>query len=47
MIYLVFSYMMIYSQLMDYEERLNTEKNSLSGTIKLLVLSGFVAQSCS
>ena len=31
--------MMIYSQLMDYEERLNTEKNSLSGTIKLLVLS--------
>ncbi|QKY90271.1 LysR family transcriptional regulator [Acinetobacter sp. NEB 394] len=39
--------MMIYSQLMDYEERLNTEKNSLSGTIKLLVLSGFVAQSCS
>lgn len=30
---------MIYSQLMDYEERLNTEKNSLSGTIKLLVLS--------
>lgn len=31
--------MMIYSQLLDYEERLNTEKNSLSGTIKLLVLS--------
>ncbi|MCG2574946.1 LysR family transcriptional regulator [Acinetobacter sp. ME22] len=31
--------LMIYSQLMDYEERLNTEKNSLSGTIKLLVLS--------
>ena len=30
---------MIYSQLLDYEERLNTEKNSLSGTIKLLVLS--------
>lgn len=31
--------MMIYNQLMDYEERLNTEKNSLSGTIKILVLS--------
>ncbi|EPM5528609.1 MULTISPECIES: LysR family transcriptional regulator [Acinetobacter calcoaceticus/baumannii complex] len=31
--------LMIYNQLMDYEEKLNTEKNSLSGTIKLLVLS--------
>lgn len=29
----------IYNHLIDYEERLNTEKNSLTGTIKLLVLS--------
>lgn len=29
----------IYNHLMDYEERLNNEKNSLTGTIKLLVLS--------
>ncbi|WP_130804449.1 LysR family transcriptional regulator [Acinetobacter ihumii] len=31
--------LVIYNQLIDYEDRLNTEKNSLSGTIKLLVLS--------
>ncbi|OEY92234.1 LysR family transcriptional regulator [Acinetobacter qingfengensis] len=31
--------LMIYNQLMEYEQRLNYEKNSLSGTMKLLVLS--------
>lgn len=29
----------IYNHLMDFEQRLNTQKNSVSGTIKLLVLS--------